>query len=403
MYEEIKKDAWRRYISDRRKPTKQIAKAIAKEHDVEWRPVDNYLTTRVARGKAKRKLGLFALSAAAAILAATSTYLSLGSDKRPIKDKLAVYSQKNVPKERVSLAQIALTPGVKRIVKSNSQYPEVIYCLNDHPQWFRATRWNQEFIDSFENLCIIMNNVYGVHSISPEGVDKRVLGHLLREEPVLSSGDFRYSDKQYWRGIQNIIKSSEWKLYITEEIKKPFKQEQEAVKQIHQEFEQALAARLEDLLTESAIWEGDKVRMPKEVMEKVGRNISPFYTQLRNDAEKKIEAIVTPEKAGLMYQASVVEASRLYAEHCLECKKQDQLPIILLLGAAHTKTLSEELEKKGLTYSVIELEGFKEESYNLDPSPESLRKDFLGLAHPQDLIQYGLVAEDNRWRIKREE
>ena len=400
MDQEIKKTAWEKYKSNPRQPTKQIAKAVARENDdVRWQEVNEYITTRIVKGKSKRRTGIITAAAAAVILGTTSVYLSL----RPVKkNPIAKTAGLEIRKDRrVSISTLAATPGVKRFVKSNSNYPDVLYVLNHHPQWFKTTKWNPEFIESFEGFCTIMNHVYGVGSIVAEGVEKVRLTHFLTKGSFTIPDNYSQAQKKYISTLQNILKSADWQIYFGKDNYKSFAQEKKAVKQIHQEYERRLTAKLEDLLTEATTWEGNKALLPKEAKAEVGKRISPFYAQLHSWAEKEIKSIITPEKAELIYKEDIIGTNRLYAEHCFQCKKTEKLPVIVLLGTSHGSTFPQELEKKGLTYAVIQLEG-SDPNIGMDCSPETLRKSFLELAHPDALLKYGAVAENNRWRIKRE-
>jgi len=405
---EVMDSAWSRYASERRKGTKAAAKAVAREHGIkEWRDVEEYLKVRVARGSGRRKAWIIGSAAIAgtAIFAAAS-YIS----PAPAEDTAAEVEEsvremmKPSPDGVVSLSQAELMPGVKRIVWSNSQTPDVFYCMLGHPQWARTSVWNPKSMESFQDFCLTMNNIYGVSSFIGEGVGK------VRVAQFLSKGEFdipensSYAHKLYLRGLQEILKTGDWQIYMAKDtsVNDAYVREISRMKQIHKDYEERLSTKLEDLMTEATEWRGGTAYLPKEAMEEVSRKISPFYDSLHKETTAKLEAILTPEMGKLLYKIQLTDGNELYAANCAACKKQGKLQVILSLGPAHAGTLPKLLEEKGLTCAVIELEGHDSRS-TMNPTPEMVREFYLQLAHPKELIQYGIQAtEDHRWKIKKE-
>jgi hypothetical protein len=248
-----------------------------------------------------------------------------------------------------------------------------------------------------------MNNIYGVKSIIPEGVGKVRISQFLSKGRFDIPAGTSYENKLYLEGMQEILKNGDWQIYMAKDSSKneDYLRKIKRIKQIHGDYEERLSTKLEDLMTAATEWGDGTAYLPKEKMEEVSRKISPFYDSLRKETTKKLEAILTPEMGKILYKVQITDGNELYAAHCAACKSQGKLPVILYLGPAHAGTIPKLLEEKGLTCAVIELEGHNPDSVT-KPTPEIFRQSYLELAHPDELLQYGAVPENGRWRIKRE-
>jgi|GEM_PF-4619846 len=275
-----------------------------------------------------------------------------------------VVSQFTVPK---------VLPGVNTIIQQNSITPEVIFIQQDHPTEF--SRRKAKSPESIEKICMTLHD-QGVRSILLEGLNE------THKNGYATSGEMRVTEID--RNLQNhadrqckILNSKKWNLYTSESLQLHQQQETEEkemnalIASAHAKARIAFPLRLQTYTT----IKNRKVFVTSSQIEQFQSNYKALCDEMQSEYQPTLDALLTSEKVERI-RALMVDA-REYAiiNQVDACRKDKQLPLIVIFGAAHTKSFLEKLEKTNHTYIALKPQGLPDR-YVQEVTEEVVRKMF---------------------------
>ncbi len=262
----------------------------------------------------------------------------------------AYWSNDHFRKQPLTYENISAIQGVEAVSQMQGKPPEIIVILQNHVVqtekeegiYKRGSR--QDSIKPISQICGRLYQKFGVRTLLPEGLDPGL------REVYKKNGKIKFQKKDstgYVQTLEDLINSYKWDLEFAEDSSnhEELKKLLAPVYKIHSKYLDANSVQVKQIQ--------ERVSTSGDILAEVSlkNRLNSVVDQTNKKIKEEVDAYFNPERMNLLYKLVIENRDQAYADACTRAKKENKLPLILIIGAAHKDTLPEKL--KGLDYVIV--------------------------------------------------
>lgn len=325
------------------------------------------------RYKPKRKpwrslvlAGALATAAAAGgyLLSSSSKTSEKPQDNKPVPE----FRQPEVKRPQLTFDVLPTIPGVKRVLSTYGDSPEVVYILLQHqsPMIEEGVQVEKSTMPVAEKICDFLNENWGVNSLLMEGLDEKDEGIYKAYGKVNIRSDSK-SDvaQQENESLARILNTRRWNIYpgTRVDLEERIRKLRQPIMNIYSDFFREL--KVEDNRFKSQVQEGkiDRKELERQFVDNVRR--------LTSIKQGEVEKVRTPLLVESLFSLLHPQRNAHIAHQAVRCNQDRKTPLIVVYGGGHFEDLSKEFKNAGLGYAALVPEGY---SGRFSATPEDIKR-----------------------------